>query len=198
VWLPFFAIAAGIALAAWAMRDRSVKPDPEMQTWPIGDAPHDRTVKLIGTVRAHGKTVRTPIGDVECCFYDVRMIEPGLEGGHYVTKAQVAGAPFELDDDSGTVLVDAHGDFDLVVHRTALGYTKAPTDAMVRFAGDAYRGSFLSASFEERYIEPGTRLAITGIIEKKPDGTLQIRPFTLSNKQDALWQPSPTAKQWWR
>ena len=196
--IPFLVIAMSVGLAAWAMRDRRVKPDPEMQTWRIGDAPQDRTVKLIGTVRARDKTLRTPIDDVECCFYDVRMLEPGIEGGHLITKAQVAGGPFELTDDSGVVLVDAHGDFDLIVHTTKLGYLKAPTDAMVRFAGDAYRGDFLAAIFEERYIAPGQRLAITGILDKRPDGTLQIRPFTLSNKENALWQPSPPAKEWWR
>lgn len=70
-------------------------------------------VELRGTVRPHADTLVAPFTDRECVAYrfEVEEYETGGQYSHWETLAEDGlFAPFRLEDDSGSILVEPAGD----------------------------------------------------------------------------------------
>lgn len=194
--LPSFAwllalVSAGVALLAVGVR----RLGPELRRYrrePTDVFEATRTsgpVGLRGTVRPDEHVLEAGFTGIDCVAfrYDVGEYRSGGRGSNWETIASGGQfAPFHLEDDTGSILIEPHGDeitFDdewsIEVDReeTVQGHPREFLEAEAVEPGAAGERSIGPLSFgtgdRRRYtearIEPGGPVAVDGPVEYDPD-----------------------------
>jgi hypothetical protein len=105
----------GFVLDGRRRRARSTSPSVTLAT-----ARHGAFVRVVGTIR-EGETVLAPASGRPCVCFSAAirgmvLVEPTRLGGHHArtwhdVASRVGGAPFVIDDGTGTAVVDPGGAF---------------------------------------------------------------------------------------
>lgn len=100
------ALALGLAELRNAQRIRGREPDPVSETTRGGP------VELVGTALPADETIRAPFSGRECLLCEYEVLEYKSSGKHSSWRTideDTIGVPFHLEDDTGSVLIDARG-----------------------------------------------------------------------------------------
>ncbi len=174
-------IAITIATTAWAIwaiafRDK-MKVYLKLRKLPqrtVATLVPGEPARLIGTARAV-KLTEALYSKRECILYSMRLSDGGA--GH---DASAIGEDFELEDESGRVLVCGRGAWEVDLVEQSAGMVRdrergasfgASVIARERFNAGTGGGVLFE---DEGILGDGMRVAIGGLVMKDDDGTLRI------------------------
>ena len=182
--MPILAVAIVVLFVVliarwWSEKARLARTLREAPRVDIRAMPEGARARVVGTVTAHGATLRAPLTGRACVAY-VAQVEERISTGKtsYWTNRihEVKSVPFAIDDGTGRAIVDP-GAAQLLVEMDATTKSGAFDDAtpieadFLRRHGMASTGWFFNKTlrYVEGVIEPGERVAVLGQAVREPD-----------------------------
>ena len=158
-------------------------------TW-ISALPSQGWVEIVGKVK--GEPVKSWINNSDCAYWQLEVKEHqrgGKGGGHWRTVQKESSGPFEVDDMTGRINIEATEDFDIVLkNEITIENLDEATKARLEKLGVKTKG-FLGFNKKlrvyERLIAPGEEILVLGKFQKNPEMISisggSITPLVISN-----------------
>lgn len=143
--------------------------------WPIAELPENTHGRIVGTTRAVGETLTSPLTGRACVYYIVTVLEGDGKAKMPILREE-KGVPFIVEDDTGRALIDPRDcqillDFD---RETESGHGDNATpaeEALLARHGQDSEGWLLNKVllYRESVIEIGEAVAVLGSGIREPD-----------------------------